>query len=159
LATNDRNAATFGGGLFAGYRFARQIAVAALFEATGEREIAVGPAVATYRPYRLGVGVSVLRTWRLIFLDAGIFPELTMLTASGSKLQIGKSVTTWGAELDLRVRLGFSIGRIAPFFFMGGSGALLAHRLTLDDNPKYATLSRWSMSAGVGLAFLFGRNE
>ena len=160
LETNDGNATTVGGGFLAGYRFARRIAVAALLEATGEREIAVGPGVAAYRPYRLGVGASILRTWGLLFLDGGIFPEWTMLTLrGGGQLHIGHKVTTWGAEIDLRVRLGLSVGRIAPFLFLGGSGALFPQKLTLDDDQRNTTLSRWSGSAGVGMAFLFGRHE
>jgi hypothetical protein len=102
-----------------------------------------------------------LRTWGLLFFDAGLFPELTMLTSRGTKkLDVGYSVTTWGAAMDLRVRLGLSIGRIAPFLLLGGSGTLPAQKLTLEGAPQAeTTLSRWSYSAGVGLAFLFGANE
>jgi hypothetical protein len=161
LETSDGDATTAGAGLLAGYRFARRVAVAALVEATGEREVPVGSAVAAYRTYRLGVGASVLRTWGPLFLDAGIFPELTRLTVSGKQVHVPHSVTTWGAELDLRVRLGVSVGRIVPFLFVGGSGAARAQHLTLDGAPAQdsATLSRWSYSAGVGLAFLFGGYE
>jgi hypothetical protein len=161
LATNDGDATAVGAGLFAAYRFARRAAAAALIETTGERDIAVGPAVAAYRISRLGVGACVLRTWGPLFFDAGIFPELTMLTSRGTKrLDVRYSVTTWGAAMDLRVRLGLSAGRIAPFLFMAGSGTLPAQKLTLEgDAQAETTLSRWSYSAGVGLAILFGANK
>ena len=160
LATNDGDATAIGAGLFTGYRFASRVAAAALIETTREREIAVGPAMASYRISRIGLGACILRTWGPLFFDAGIFPELTMLTARGTKkLDVGYSVTTWGAAMDLRVRLGLSAGRIAPFLFMGGSGALPAQKLTLEGAPQTTTLSRWSYSAGIGLAFLFGAYE
>lgn len=161
LATNDGDASAVGAGLFAAYRFARRATAAALIETTGERDIAVGPAVAAYRISRLGMGACVLRTWGPLFFDAGIFPELTMLTSRGTKqLDVGYSVTTWGAAMDLRVRLGLSAGRIAPFLFMAGSGTLPAQKLTLEgDAQAETTLSRWSYGAGVGLAILFGANE
>ena len=161
LATNDGDATAIGAGLFAGYRFAKGVSAAALVETTREREIAVGPAVAAYRISRLGVGACVQRTWKTLFFDAGIFPELTILTSRGTKqVDVGYSVTTWGAALDLRVRLGLSAGRVAPFLFVGGSGVLPAQKLTLEGAPQAAAmLSRWSFSAGVGFAFLFGANE
>ena len=160
VATNNGDATAIGAGLFAGYRFAGRVAAAALVETTGEREIAVGPAMAAYRISRLGLGACVLRTWGPLFFDAGIFPELTMLTARGTKqLNVNYPVTTWGAAMDLRVRLGLSAGRIAPFLFMGGSGALPAQKLTIEGATQTTTLSRWSYSAGIGLAFLFGAYE
>ena len=161
MATSDGDATAIGAGLFAGYRFARRVAAAALVETTAEREFAVGPAVAAYRISRLGLGACVLRTWGPLFFDAGMFPELTMLTSRGTKqLDVGYHVTTWGAAMDLRVRLGLAASRITPFLFMAGNGALLAQKLTLEGDPQAeTTLSRWSYSAGVGLALLFGANE
>jgi len=160
LATNDGDATTMGAGLLAGYRFARRVAAAALVETTAEREVAIGPAVAAYRTSRLGVGACVMGTRGRLYLDAGVFPELTMLTARGTKrLNVGYVVTTWGIAMDLRVRLGLSVGRITPFVFMGGSGGLPAQQLTLEGAPGAKTLSRWSFSAGIGLAILVGAKE
>jgi hypothetical protein len=38
----------------------------------------------------------------------------------------------------------------------GASYALRGERLTLDDRSQSITLSRWNVSVGAGLAFLFG---
>jgi len=91
-----------------------------------------------------------------MFLDGGLYPELTLLTVHGQHLAASNTVTTWGAALDTRVRLGWWLGPIAPFVFLGASGALLAQHLTLDDAPQSQTLSRWSVSAGFGIAFGHG---
>jgi hypothetical protein len=45
---------------------------------------------------------------------------------------------------------------VAPFLFVGGNCALRGERLTLDDRSQSITLSRWNVSVGAGLAFLFG---
>jgi hypothetical protein len=95
-----------------------------------------------------------------LFGDAGIFPELTMLVASGQPLAIPRDVSTWGAAVDVRGRMGLALGRFLPFLFAGASGAMLAERLTLDDLPTDATtLPRWNFSAGAGLAVLLGAKE
>jgi hypothetical protein len=98
----------------------------------------------------------VLRKWGRFFGDAGIFPELTLLTLNGKQLAPGRSATAWGAAADMRGRIGVAWGRFAPFLFVGGSYALRGERLTLDDRSQNITLSRWNVSAGAGLAFLFG---
>ena len=159
LGTYDGDATTMGVGVFALHRWARGVGAAVLAETTGERELPVGPAVAAYRTSRLGLGASVLRSWGPVFLDAGIFPELTLLTVHGKQLTIARSVTTWDAALDMRVRLGLSAGRIAPFLFLSGCGALRAQNLTLEGNPASRTLSRWTVNAGVGLSFRFGDSK
>jgi hypothetical protein len=160
FGTHDGDAGTFGAGVFASYAIGDAMAVAMLLETTGERQAAVGPVIATYRTSRLGVGVSVRRRWGRWLGDAGLFPELTVLTAKGQPLVISRSVTTWGAALDVRGRLGLVFGRFVPFLFAGGSGALRAESLTLDDYPKASTtLSRWNLSLGAGLAVLFGTKE
>jgi hypothetical protein len=156
FATHDGDAGTFAAGILVGYRPAGVLALAALFEGTGERERTLGPGLAAYRAFRLGVGAGVLRKWGRVFGDIGIFPELTLLTLSGKQLQSGHRATAWGAAADLRARLGFTWGRIAPFVFAGASCALRGERLTLDDRSQSITLSRWNVSAGAGLAFLFG---
>jgi hypothetical protein len=156
FGTHDGNAGAFGAGVLAAYRLGKTLAVAALLESTGTREAALGAGWAVHRTSRLGLGASFLRQWGHVFTDAGIFPELTMLTVDGRKLVNARSVTTWGASVDLRLRLGFAVGHVAPFLFAGGSGALRAQHLTLDGSPQNTTLSRWNASAGAGLAFLFG---
>jgi hypothetical protein len=82
---------------------------------------------------------------------------LTLLTLNGKQLATGRSATAWGVAADLRARFGLTLGRVAPFLFAGGSYDLREERLTLDDRPQtIVTLSRWNVSAGAGLAFLFG---
>ena len=159
LGTHDGDASALGGGLFGQYGLTNHLAITALAETTRERELPVGPAVAAYRRSRLGVGASVVRQWRQLFLDAGIVPELTMLIVHGKQLAKGNTVTTWGADLDVRVRAGLFTGRVAPFLFLGGSGAVRAQHLTLEGSTDNRTLSRWSLNAGVGLAFRLGGND
>jgi hypothetical protein len=156
FGTHDGDAGTYGAGLLVGYRPRGALALAALFEGTGQRERTLGPGLAGYRTFRLGVGAGVLRKWGRVFGDVGIFPELTLLTLNGKRLQSGRAATVWGAAADLRARLGFNWGRVAPFLFTGGSYALRGERLTLDDRQQNVTLSRWNFSVGAGLAFLFG---
>ena len=156
FGTHDGDAGTFGAGILVGYRLRGALALAALFEGTGEREQTLGPGRAAYRTFRLGVGAGVLRKWGRVFGDVGIFPELTLLTVSGKQLQSGHNATAWGAAADLRARLGLAWGRIAPFLLAGASYALRGERLTLDDRSQSITLSRWNVSVGAGLAFLFG---
>lgn len=160
FGTHDGNAVAFGAGVLAAYRLWRTLAVAALLETTGERETTLGPALAVYRTSRLGLGSSLLRQGKNFFADVGIFPELTMLTVDGRHLAVARNVTTWGAAMDVRGRLGFAAGRFVPFLYAGGSGALRAQRLTLDDLPQATMmLSRWNVSAGAGLAILWGASE
>jgi len=156
FGTYDGDAGTFGAGILLGHRPAGALALAALFEGTGERERTLSPGLAAYRTFRLGVGAGMLRRWGRVFGDVGIFPELTLLTLSGKQLQSGRAATAWGAAADLRARFGFTWGRFAPFLLAGASYALRGERLTLDDRSQSITLSRWNVSAGAGLAFLFG---
>jgi hypothetical protein len=157
FGTYDGDAGTFGVGVSVGFRPAGALVLAALFEATGERERTLGQGVAAYRNFRFGVGAGGWRKWGLVFGDLGIFPELSLLTLNGKNLTPGRSATAWGAAADLRARLGLTWGRFAPFLFAGGSYALRGERLTLDDRPQTSiTLSRWNASLGAGLAFLFG---
>jgi hypothetical protein len=157
FGTHDGDAGTFGAGILVGYRPTGALALAALFEATGERERTLGPGLAGYRSFRLGIGAGGQRNWGRVFGDIGLFPELTLLTLNGKQLATGRSATAWGAAADLRARLGIAWGRVAPFLFAGVSYDLRQENLTLDDHPQtILTLSRWNVSAGAGLAFLFG---
>jgi hypothetical protein len=157
FGTYDGDAGTFGVGVSVGFRPAGALVLAALFEATGERERTLGQGVAAYRNFRFGVGAGGWRKWGRVFGDLGIFPELTLLTLNGKNLAPGRSATAWGAAADLRARLGLTWGRLAPFLFAGGSYALRGERLTLEDRPQTnITLSRANVSVGAGLAFLFG---
>jgi hypothetical protein len=161
FGTHDGNAGTVGAAVSAAYRFGSALAVAALFEGTEERETTLGPGFAAYRTSRLGVGASLLRQRGHLFADAGIFPELTMLSVGGrgQQLETTRSATTWGAAVDLRGRFGLVAGRLIPFLFAGGSVALRAEHLTLEGGPNPTTLSRWNLSAGAGLAILLGGSE
>ncbi len=161
FGTHDGDAGTFGAAVSAAYRFDGATALAALFETTGERESALGPGFATYRTARLGIGASLRKQRGHLFADAGLFPELTMLSLAGNGQQLDttRSATTWGASMDLRGRVGFAAERFLPFLFAGGSVALRAEHLTLDGSQASSTLSRWNLSAGAGLAFLLGGNE
>jgi hypothetical protein len=156
FGTYDGDAATFGGGLLVGYRPVSALTLAALFEATGERERTLGAGSAAYRTLRLGVGAGGSRRWGRVFGDLGIFPELTLLTLRGKNFAPSYSATSWGAAADLRGRFGIAWGRFAPFLFAGASYALRGEHLTLSNRPDNTTLSRWNVSAGAGLAFLFG---
>ena len=156
FGTHDGDAGTFGAGILVGYRPTGALNLAALFEATGERERTLGQGVAAYRNFRFGVGAGGWRKWGRVFGDLGIFPELTLLTLNGKQLAPGRSATAWGAAADLRARLGLTWGRLALFLFAGGSYALRGEHLTLDDRPQNITLSRWNVSAGAGLAVLLG---
>ena len=85
-----------------------------------------------------------------------------MLTVKGRQLVAARSATTWGAAVDLRGRVGFALGRFAPFLFAGGSRDLRPEYLTLTgaaDGSDNTSLSRWNLSAGAGLAVLWGKNE
>jgi hypothetical protein len=159
MGTYDGDATTMGGGVLAQYLFAGPVAIGVLAETSQEREVPVGPAVAAYRTSRLGLGASMVRTWGPLFVDTGLYPELTMLKVRGKQLAVPNTLTTWGAELDLRVRLGLAAGRFAPFLFLSGGGALRAQALTLEGDPATKTLSRWTLDAGVGLAIRFGGDE
>jgi hypothetical protein len=162
FGTHDGDAGTLGAAVSVAYRFHGALALAVLFETTGERESALGPGFAAYRTSRLGIGASLRGRRGHLFADAGLFPELTMLSLAGKGQQLDttRSATTWGASVDVRGRLGSKLGRFIPFVFAGGSVALRAEHLTLDGSPDATTtLSRWSLSAGAGLAFLLGGNE
>ena len=148
FGTHDGNSGALGVSVSAAYRIRETLTVATLFETTGTREAALGEGWAVYRTSRLGLGVSLVRQWGHFFADAGIFPELTRLTLDGRQHVNDRSVTNWGASVDTRGRLGFTVGPVAPFAFVGGSLALRAQRLTLDGSPQYTTLSRWNASAG-----------
>lgn len=154
--TEDGDTGALGAGLFARYRLVHPFAAVALVETTGEEETAVGPAVAAYRRSRLGLGASVMRGWGRVFLAADLIPELTLLSIQGKQLAVGRSVTTWGMDVDLRVRLGLATGPVVPFLFVGGSGALRAQHLSLQGNPATKDLSRWSACVGAGVALRFG---
>jgi hypothetical protein len=154
---HDGNAGAFGGGVQAGYRFSRWLAIGAWLEGSGQRERPMVRGRAAYRLYDLGLGLTVGETVGPIFGDLSVLPELTLLTVEGRNLNPGKSVTRWGAAADARLRLGLVLGPWRPFVFGAGSYALLAYRLTLDDYPEQSTtLSRRNAILGLGLAYCFG---
>jgi hypothetical protein len=140
-----------------GLRFPRWFGIDAVFAGSGERERGMVRGAAVYRLYGLGLGPSFRKQLGPVFGDLGILPEVTLLTVDGRNLNPGKSVTRWGAAANARLRLGFVLGSWRPFAFAGTGFALRAERLTLDDYPGQSiTLSPWSFSLGLGLAYLFG---
>ena len=162
FGTHDGDSGAFGAGVSTAYRVAGALSVAALFETAGERQTRLGTGWADYRTSRLGIGASAQYRSGHFFADAGLFPELTMLTVKGRQLVAARSATTWGAAVDLRGRVGFALGRFAPFLFAGGSRDLRPEYLTLtggSDSLDNTTLSRWNLNAGAGLAVLLGKNE
>jgi len=156
---HDGDAGAAGAGVQAAYPIGAKVSLAMVIETTSARDKAVGPALASYRTSRFGIGLSARRKWGRLVGDAGLFPELTMLTVGSRQLATNRDVTTWGAALDLRGRLGLAFGRFLPFLYVGGSGALRAQELTIDNRPDTATLSRWNVSAGLGLAVSLGAEE
>ena len=154
---HDGDAGAFGGGIQAGYRLSRWLAIGALLEGSGQRERPMVRGQAAYRRYDLGLGLTVGKAVGPIFGDVTVLPELTLLTVEGRNLNPGKSVTQWGAAADARLRLGPVLGPWRPFIFGAGSYAFSAERLTLDDYPgQGTTLSRRNVMVGLGLAYAFG---
>jgi len=62
FGTHDGDAGTFGAGILVGYRPTGALALAAVFEATGERERTLGPGLAGYRSFRLASGPACSET-------------------------------------------------------------------------------------------------
>jgi len=159
FVTHDGDAGATGAGVQAAYPIGATVSLAMVIETTGTRDRTIGPALAAYRTSRIGLGIGARRKWGRLVGDAELFPELTMLTVTSRQLPTNYDVTTWGAALDLRGRLGFALGRYLPFLYVGGSGALRAQELTIDNRPETATLSRWNLSAGLGMSVVFGATE
>jgi len=159
---HDGNAGAFGGGVQAGYRFSRWLAMGAWLEGSGQREQATVFGSAAYRLYDLGFGPTVWQEAGPIFCDLSVLPELTLLTINTQpmirgELHPGNSLTRWGAAAETRLRVGLVLGPLRPFIFVAGSYALTAERLTLDYSPEQSTtLSRGNVSVGLGLAYCFG---
>ena len=156
FGTHDGDAGALGGGLEVGLVLPGWLSVASLLESTRDRDRPLAPAVATYRTYRLGLGLGARHRWAHVVGQAGLFPEVTLLTVDGQQLTESRRVSTWGAAGALRGRLGIPVGRICPFLFAGASLDLRAQRLTLEGSQASIVLSRWNLSVGVGLAYRFG---
>jgi hypothetical protein len=159
----DENAATFGGGVEAGYRLLGWLAIGAWLEGTGEREQAIENGSVTYRRYDLGVGPTVGKEVAQLFGDLSVLPKLTRLTLQGTHVVRGfvteNPVTRWGIAADARLRLGLVLGPWRLFMFVAGSYASQAESLTLYHYPdRGVTVGRGNVSLGVGLSYCFGTN-
>lgn len=156
---HDGEAGTFGGGLEAGYRFLRRLAVGAWVEASGERKRATVDWSYTHRLYSLGLGLTVRETAGRLLVDLSVFPELTRLTAEGAYLVSGSSQTRWGGGAGTRFRLGLPLGPWCPFIFVGGSFVWWTESLSVYEQHVYSgnvALPSRNASLGVGLAYRFG---
>jgi hypothetical protein len=157
---HDGKAGTFGGGVEAGYRFLRRLAIGAWLEGSGKREQAMLDGSAAYRLYDLGSGLTVGETAGPLLADLSVLPELTRLTVEGSGSPVsGQGETRWGAAADARLRVGLLLGTWCPFVFVAGSYAFTAESPTFYGShgvPESLTIPRGNASFGLGLAYLFG---
>jgi hypothetical protein len=154
---HDGDAGTFGAGIQVGYRFPHWLGIDAIFAGSAERERPMVRGLAAHRLYGLGLGPSLRKQLGPVFGDLVVFPEVTLISVEGRGLSPGRSVTRWGVAVDGRLRIGLALGSWRPFVFAGTSYALRAEHLVLDDYPEQGiTISRWNLSLGLGLAYLFG---
>jgi hypothetical protein len=152
---HDLDQGTGGGGLLASYRSLGGWGINAQLDGTGERQSQVGAGVGAYHLYAFGLGPSLGRQSGRLYSDLAVVPQATLLTIQGRNLPTGHSVSRWGVSVGARVRLGLTLGALRPFVFAGVSCALRGERLTLDNVPDNTTLSRWNLSAGAGLAYVW----
>lgn len=155
FGTHDTNVGTVGGGLLATYRAHGGWGIHTVFDGTGERQRQVGPGLAAYRVYGLGLGPSFGMQSGHLYADIALIPQATLLSIEGRNLQHGNRVSRWGLSLGARLRLGLTSGALRPFMFAGVTCALRDENLTLDNTPDSITLSRWNLSGGAGLAYIW----
>jgi len=131
-----------------------RLSLIALVEETGQRQRALGPGQASYGSLRFGLGAALRRAWRHLFADVALVPELERAVVQGNDLVSSNGVTRWGIVADGRARLGWKLGPVAPFIYLGASWNFLREHLTLDDRSDAAiTLSRLNLAAGLGISF------
>jgi len=155
---DDWNAGAFGGGVEAGYRFSRWLAIGAWLEGSGKRQKRL-PFSYAYRLYDLGLGLTVGETVGPLLADLSVLPELTWQTVEDRYLVPGTSVTLWGAAAGARLRMGPRLGQWCPFIFVAGSYAFWVQSHTVYHQHVYSgsvPLPRGNVSIGLGLAYLFG---
>lgn len=155
---HDGKEGALGGGIEAGYRLSRWLAVAAWFEGSGAREQALVRSSATYRRYDLGLGLAVGKTVEPLFADLSLLPELTWLTVEGTEPYSTNSENRLGLAAGARIRIGLLIGPWCPFMFAAGSYDLAEEQFKFDGYHGYDVLTapRGNASYGLGLAYRFG---
>jgi len=159
FGTFDGDAAALGGGIQVGLRRSGPLFLAARFETAAERQRELATGTVAYRAYRFTVGAGLARRWSRVLAEVALSPQATLLAAEGRDLVRIRTVNDWGAAVDLRARLGLTLGHFLPFLFAGGSYDLVTQRLTLDNFARDVTLSRWNLIVGAGLAYRFGRDD
>jgi len=123
-----------------------------LFEASSERERALGQGHGGYRFLRAGLGLGFREVWTRLFWEATLVPMVARFSLEGKHLEVNNKVTDWGVVLDGQTRLGWNGGRFRPFLFGGASYGIPRIRMTLVDRPDAASLSTVNVKAGIGLA-------
>jgi hypothetical protein len=149
---HDGDAGTFGGGVAAALS-RRAYFLVALVEGVAERQRSLPPGSAGYGQLRMGIGAGARKSWRRVFVDLALVPELAHYALRGIDLTGSQSVVAWGFVADGRARLGFAWGRVAPFTYVGANWSLLRERLWVDGQPGPVTLSRANLAAGLGISF------
>ena len=154
----DGKAGALGGGIEAGYRLSRWLAVTAWFEGSGAREQELAHSSATYRRIDLGLGLAVGKTVEPFFADLSLFPELARLTVDGAEISSGHSETQWLVAAGARIRVGLLLGPWCLFMFLSGSHDVAQERFNFDGSHGYdvLTIPRRNASYGMGLAYFFG---
>jgi hypothetical protein len=135
------------------------LAVVAIVESVGQRERPLGPGQARYSLARVGVGARIGRTWGKLFADLAVVPELARhhFEGQGASLARPGAVTAWAAMIDGRARLGWDIGRLAPFIYVGTSYGFLREHLHVSGGVSDTiTVSSVNVAAGFGISVWFG---
>jgi len=142
------------GGAGASLEAARgHLLLAAMFEATTERERALGPGVAGYRSLGGGLGLGGRARWNRLFLDGMFAPLLSRRYLQGKNLQANYHVSSWAVSLTARARLGWSGPLLTPYLFADISRDTPRQEATLDDRADVLRLSPTNVALGLGLLF------
>ena len=154
----DGDARAPAGGLLAVLQIYRALGVALTADITGQRQVPLGPGMASYVVSRLGGGLAVRLGSGFVWMDGALLPQVTRLSLEGGKtLAATRAVVVWGASVEARGRIGVRWRRLAPFFSVALNRALVRERLTLDDTNDSRRLSPWDVCAAVGVSWTFGR--
>jgi hypothetical protein len=128
--------------------------LSALFEGSSEREQPLGSGQGGYRFLRAGLGIGVRQLWSGIFWDATLVPMVDRLSLTGKDHpESNLTVTSWGFAVAGQTRLGWAVGRLRPFLFLGASYRVPGERMTLLDRPDRVPLSAFNIEAGLGISF------
>jgi hypothetical protein len=129
------------------------LVIAALFEASTERERPLGPGRAVYRFLRGGIGLGLQKCSTRLSFDTSLIPMFSRLALQGKDLQINHHVDAWSVALMGRVRAGWRTKFVTPYLFFELSHNLLRQDATLDDRPEQLTLSATNAALGLGASF------